>query len=261
MDVDLSRVTGSGPGGRIRKPDLATPAPVAGGEKRVAYRGMRKRIGDHLVHAKQTAPHFTYVEEADLTALVQLKADLEPVAQQKNIKLTYLPFIMKAVIEGLRQFPQLNSSLDETAQEIVLKYDYNIGVAMATAEGLIVPVVHQVQHKSLFEIASEISQLSEKARQNKLTLPELQGGTFTLTSIGSIGGIFSAPIINYPEVAIIGIQKIEKRPVVRNDEIVIREMTYFSISCDHRVVDGAEAAMFMKTVIEALEHPGRLLVA
>jgi pyruvate dehydrogenase E2 component (dihydrolipoamide acetyltransferase) len=222
---------------------------------------MRKRIGDHLVHAKQTAPHFTYVEEADLTALVQLKADLEPVAQQKNIKLTYLPFIMKAVIEGLRQFPQLNSSLDETAQEIVLKYDYNIGVAMATAEGLIVPVVHQVQHKSLFEIASEISQLSEKARQNKLTLPELQGGTFTLTSIGSIGGIFSAPIINYPEVAIIGIQKIEKRPVVRNDEIVIREMTYFSISCDHRVVDGAEAAMFMKTVIEALEHPGRLLVA
>jgi len=274
MGVDLAAVSGSGPLGRIRKADvlaqqtpsslparpLSVPsvAPVA--DSRVPFKGMRKRIAEHLVHAKHTAPHFTYVEEADFSALVAMKDDLAPVAQSQNVKLTYLPFIVKAVCQGIRSFPIVNSSLDEANSEIVLKGACNIGIAVATDDGLVVPVIHNAQALSLFQIAAEISRLSDLARRGKLALSDLQGGTFTLTSIGSIGGIFSAPIINHPEVAIMGIQKVEKRPVVRNDEIVIREMTYLSISCDHRVVDGADAAKFMKDVIGWLEHPARLLV-
>lgn len=274
MGVDLSAVSGSGPLGRIRKADVlaqqsSTPLPVRPAsvpsvapvaDSRVPFKGMRKRIAEHLVHAKHTAPHFTYVEEADFSALVAMKDDLAPVAQSQNVKLTYLPFIVKAVCQGIRSFPIVNSSLDEANSQIVLKGACNIGIAVATEDGLVVPVIHNAQALSLFQIAAEISRLSDLARRGKLSLSDLQGGTFTLTSIGSIGGIFSAPIINHPEVAIMGIQKVEKRPVVRNDEIVIREMTYLSISCDHRVVDGADAAKFMKDVIGWLEHPARLLV-
>lgn len=278
MGVDLALVSGSGPRGRVRKDDVLSfqggsrpggglaPMPsrsfVPGEEReeRVPFIGMRRKIGEHLVKSKHTAPHFTYVEEADMTDIVKFRNDLHPEAGRMGVKLTFLPFIIKAVIEGLKKYPKLNSVLDEDRQEIVMKHFYNIGVAVATPDGLIVPVVKHAHEKSLLEIAAEITQLSDKARTNRLGLVDLQGGTFTLTSIGSIGGIFSAPIINYPEVAIMGIQKIEKRPVVRNDEIVIREMTYFSISCDHRVVDGAEAALFMKEMIDWLEHPGRMLL-
>ncbi len=277
MGIDLALVTGSGPMGRIRRDDLlafsgahpgqtalARPSmlqPMAEQrEERIPFRGMRRKIGEHLVKSKQTAPHFTYVEEADMTTLVKFREDLAQDAETQGVKLTYLPFIIKAVIEGLKKYPKLNSTLDEATQEIVLKHYYNIGVAVATEDGLIVPVIKNAHLKSIFQLAAEIAELSQKARQNKLSLSDLQGGTFTLTSIGSIGGIFSAPIINFPEVAIMGIQKIEKRPVVRNDEIVIREMTYLSISCDHRVVDGSEAALFMKDMINWLEHPARFLL-
>lgn len=278
MGLDLSQVQGSGPKGRVRKSDLETvalsssPLPslssaprtlalTGPSEERIPYKGMRRKIGDHLVHAKQTAPHFTYVEEADMTAIVALRDELDADAQAMGVqKLTYLPFIIKAVVEGLKRFPTLNSSLDEADSSIVLKRYYNIGVAVATEQGLVVPVIHHADQLSVVELAQQISALSQKARQNQLSLQEIQGGTFTLTSIGSIGGIFSAPIVNVPEVGIMGIQKIEKRPVVRDDEIVIRQMTYLSISCDHRVVDGAEAALFMKDVIGWLEHPNRLLL-
>lgn len=274
LGIDLASVAGSGPLGRIRKADVlasqsgtvVAPRPVlvssmaSKSDTRVPFKGMRKRIAEHLVHAKHTAPHFTYVEEADFSALVAMKEDLAPLAQSQNVKLTYLPFIVKAVCQGIQNFPIVNSSLDEAKSEIVLKGACNIGIAVATEDGLVVPVIHNAQSLSLFQIAAEISRLSDLARRGKLALSDLQGGTFTLTSIGSIGGIFSAPIVNHPEVAIMGIQKVEKRPVVRNDEIVIREMTYLSISCDHRVVDGADAARFMKDVIDWLEHPSRLLV-
>lgn len=284
MGIDLAAVSGSGPHGRIRRSDVlafstekpakapapafVTPsapplafAPTERREERIPFIGMRRKISEHLVKSKQTAPHFTYVEEADMTDIVKIRQDLLEDAEQRGVKLTYLPFIIKAVIEGLKRFPKLNSSLDEAAREIVLKPYYNIGVAVATEDGLIVPVVKNADRKSILELAAEIVALGDKARSGKLGLSDLQGGTFTLTSIGSIGGIFAAPIINYPEVAIMGIQKIQKRPVVRNDQIVIREMTYFSISCDHRVVDGAEAALFMREVIGWLERPGRLLLS
>lgn len=285
LGVDLSEVTGSGPGGRVTpedirnyKPGIMAPAnqptsttvvftspPPSQGERRVPMSGLRRKIAEHLVKSKQTAPHFAYVEEVDMSRLVATREDLLSLAEAQGVKLSYLPFVMKAVIAGLRKYPILNSQLDEQTQELVYKHDINLGVAVATEQGLIVPVIKQADHKSLFTLATEIKTLAEKARSGKLTLEELKGGTFTLTSIGSIGGLFGVPIINYPEVAILGVNKIEKRPVVRTingqDQIVIREMMHLSISCDHRVVDGAEAALFVKEVIEHLEHPTRLIAA
>jgi pyruvate dehydrogenase E2 component (dihydrolipoamide acetyltransferase) len=276
MGIDLALVQGTAPHGRVHRADLLAFSTSSAGktvvplqksstpterETLVPFIGMRRKIGEHLVKSKHTAPHFTYVEEADMTEIVKFRDDILAEAEARNIKLSYLPFIIKAVIEGLKKYPLLNAVLNESSQEIVLKHYYNIGIAVATPDGLVVPVIRNAQDKSLLELAKEITELGDKARKGKLALTDLQGGTFTLTSIGSIGGIFSAPIINYPEVGIMGIQKIEKRPVVRNDQIVIREMTYFSISCDHRVVDGAEAALFMKEMITWLEHPGRFLVS
>ncbi|WP_303675127.1 dihydrolipoamide acetyltransferase family protein [Vampirovibrio chlorellavorus] len=282
LGVDLSQVTGSGPRGRvipedIRKfqPGSAAPASrpatsaasviLSQGQRRVPMSGLRRKIAEHLVKSKHTAPHFAYVEEVDMSRLVAMREELMPLAEAEGVKLSYLPFVMKAVIAGLRKYPILNSQLDEQTQELVYKHDINLGVAVATEQGLIVPVIKQADHKSLFTLATEIKTLAEKARNGKLTLDELKGGTFTLTSIGSIGGLFGVPIINYPEVAILGVNKIEKRPVVRTingqDQIVIRDMMHLSISCDHRVVDGAEAALFVKEVIQYLENPTRLIAA
>lgn len=282
LGVELSQVAGSGPRGRITQGDVRQFQPGGGiamqpaitaisapggfksqGEKRVPLGGMRRKIAEHLVKSKQTAPHFSYVEEADMSKLVALRDELLPLAEEQGIKLSYLPFIIKAVIAGLRKYPMLNSQLDEAKQEQVFKHDYHVGIAVATDQGLIVPVVKYADQKNLFALASEIKTLADKARGNKLTLDELKGGTFTLTSIGSIGGMFSVPIINYPEVGIMGINKIERRPVVRTvngqEQIVIRDMMYLSISCDHRAVDGAEAALFVKEVIQYLENPSRLI--
>ncbi len=284
LGVDLSQVAGSGPRGRVIPEDIrnfqpgsvapatrpATSAAAASvipsqGERRVPMSGLRRKIAEHLVKSKQTAPHFAYVEEVDMSRLVAMREELMPLAEAEGVKLSYLPFVMKAVIAGLRKYPILNSQLDEKTQELVYKHDINLGVAVATEQGLIVPVIKQADHKNLFTLATEIKTLAEKARNGKLTLDELKGGTFTLTSIGSIGGLFGIPIINYPEVAIMGVNKIEKRPVVRtingHDQIVIREMMHLSISCDHRVVDGAEAALFVKEVIQYLENPTRLIAA
>lgn len=273
MGVDLTLISGSGPHGRIQKQDVLSakggglvsrptvaPTSFSAGEERIPFIGMRRKIGEHMVKSKHTAPHFTYVEEVDMTDIVKFRNDLAPQAESMGIKLTFLPFVIQAVVKALKKHPKLNSTLDESAHEIVLKRDYNMGIAVATSDGLVVPVIKQADQKSLLDLASDIAALGDKARSGKLSLSDLQGGTFTLTSIGSIGGIFSAPIINYPEVAIMGIHRIEKRPVVRNDEIVIREMMYLSISCDHRVVDGSEAALFIRDVIDWLEHPARLFL-
>jgi pyruvate dehydrogenase E2 component (dihydrolipoamide acetyltransferase) len=243
---------------------MARPAYQSGGEKRVPFTGLRRKIAEHLVKAKQTAPHFSYVEEVDMSRLMAVRDELLPIAEDQGVRLSYLPFIMKAVIEGLKKYPVLNSTLDENTQELVYKYDYHLGIAVATDQGLIVPVIKHADQKNLFTLAREISDIAGRARTGKLGLDDIKGGTFTVTSIGSIGGMFGIPIINYPEVAILGVNKIEKRPVVRNvggqDQIVIRDMMYLSISCDHRIVDGAEAAHFVKDVISYLEAPSRLLM-
>jgi 2-oxoisovalerate dehydrogenase E2 component (dihydrolipoyl transacylase) len=202
-----------------------------------------------------------HVDEADMTELVKLRERLKPFAEKQNVKLSYLPFMMKAVVTALKAFPMLNASLDETTNEIVRKSYYNLGMAVAMEAGLVVPVIHDVDKKSVLDLAQNVQDLAAKARANKLTSEEVRGGTFSITNIGSLGGLFSFPIINVPEAAILGVHSIKKRPVVlEDDSIVARQMVYLSLSFDHRLVDGAEAAMFTGYLIELLEQPERLML-
>jgi pyruvate dehydrogenase E2 component (dihydrolipoamide acetyltransferase) len=283
MGLDLAGVHGSGPHGRILKEDLQRSesvgngsastkktgiAPVSiapmGGEERVPFRGLRKKISEKMRLSKDHAAHFTYVEEADATELVALRAQAKEIAAKQGVKLTYLPFVMKAMVAALRQFPILNSSLDEERGEIVYKHYYNIGLSIQTDDGLTAPVVKDVSNKSVLELARDIQNLVDRARSKRLTMDDLQGGSITLTNAGSIGGLFATPVINYPEVAILGFNKIFRKPVVKTvqgkEEIVIRDWTYFSISLDHRVVDGAIGAEFMKLFIQYIENPSLLLI-
>jgi pyruvate dehydrogenase E2 component (dihydrolipoamide acetyltransferase) len=283
--VDLAQVSPSGPSGRVMKEDIekwlsgagavsAGPASIAkgaartfpqGGEERVPMRGLRKKISEKMHLSKSTAAHFTYVEEADATELVKLRAMAKDIGAKQGIKVTYLPFIMKAMVACLRNFPIMNSSYDEERGEIVIKHYYNIGLSIQTNDGLTAPVVKNVEHKSILELARDIQDIVERARTNKLTNDDFKGGSITLTNAGSIGGVLATPIINYPEVAILGFNKIARKPVVINrdgkEEIAIRDWTYFSISLDHRIVDGAIAAEFMNQFIKYIENPSLLLLS
>ena len=213
-----------------------------------------------MVMSRHTAAHVTHVDEVDMTEIVQLREKTKETAEKRGTKLTYLPFIIKALIPALKQYPYLNATLDDEKEEIVLKKYYNIGIATNTEQGLIVPVVKDADHKSITQLADEIARLSDKARVGQLTLDEIQGSTFTITNVGGIGGVFATPIINYPEVAILGVHKITKRPIVKDNQIVIRDMTYLSVSFDHRVLDGAIAAEFMNAIKRYLEDPKLLLL-
>ncbi|ADU51780.1 catalytic domain-containing protein of components of various dehydrogenase complexes [Thermaerobacter marianensis DSM 12885] len=239
----------------------AAPAVPPGGEQRVPLRGLRKRIAEKMVQSKSTAPHVTHVEEVDVTELVELRRKALPLAEQRGIKLTYLPFIAKAVVAALQQFPVFNASLDDERQEIVLKGYYHIGVATATDEGLIVPVVRDVDRKSIFQLAREIAALTEAARARRIALDDVRGSTFTITNVGAMGGgVWSTPIINYPEVAILGVHKFRETPVVRDGQIVVRTMTYLALSFDHRVADGADAVRFVNRIKAYLEQPSLLFL-
>ena len=265
MGVDLSGVQGTGSGGRITRQDVerahSQPSEVAsqaeGAPDSIPYRGVRKTIGDHLVAAKRFAPHYTYVEEVDATPLVELRSEFR--RNHEGQDLTYLPFFIKACVSGLKQHAILNSTLDEEKKLILLKRSYNIGIAIATPEGLIVPVIKKADDKSLLDISAEIQSLAEQARSGRIQLEDLRDGTFTITSLGALGGVLATPIINYPEVAILGVHKIMERPVVRKGEVVIRHMMNLSLSLDHRVVDGFVGAEFLRDVISHLENPGLLL--
>ena len=195
-----------------------------------------------------------------MTQLVHLRDRLKEAGEQKGVKLTYLPFVVKALVAALKEHPTLNASVDDGKQEFVVKRYYNIGIATATDEGLTVTVVHDADKKDIWALAREVERLATAARDKRLTLQEIQGSTFTITSLGKEGGILATPIINWPEVGIIGIHKIEKRPVVRNDQVVIREMMYVSCSFDHRVIDGHVGAAFVQTLVKYLEHPALLFV-
>lgn len=275
MGIDLAGVPGSGPGGRVLREDLkayqagpsvpaaasppARPAALVEDEV-VPYRAIRKKIGDNMALSKRTAAHFTYVEETDMTALVRLRKQYQAMPQSQDVKLTYLPFIVKAVVKGIQRYPIVNSSLDEQAGEIRIKKRCNIGIATSTDSGLLVPVVKDADRKGVLELAAEIAQLAEAARQGRSRLEDLQDSTFTITSLGALGGIMATPVINYPEVAILGVHKIRPQPVVREGEIVVRQMMNLSISLDHRVVDGATGAEFLNYLIPLLENPGLLLL-
>ncbi|MFB6268728.1 MAG: 2-oxo acid dehydrogenase subunit E2 [Halobacterium sp.] len=228
--------------------------------ERVPYTGIRKTIGEQMARSKYTAPHVSHHDEFDATDLVAVREDLSAAAEREGVNLTYLPFVVKAVTRALQEFPYLNSSLDEDAGEIVLHDEYNIGIAVATDHGLMVPVVEHADQKGLVELAAEIDDLATRARNRELAREEMQGGTFTITNIGVIGGEFSSPIINHPEAAILAMGPIDKRPWVVDDEVVARETMRLSISVDHRLVDGAEAAQFTNRVQELLGRPARLLL-
>jgi pyruvate dehydrogenase E2 component (dihydrolipoamide acetyltransferase) len=205
--------------------------------------------------SRQTAAHFTYVEECDATELAALRQRAKGRAEERGLKLSFLPFIVKAVCAGLKKFPIVNATLDEGSQEIVLRKRCHIGVAAATAEGLIVPVLRDADQRSLFELARMLDELSEKARGGRAAREEITGSTFTISSLGALGGVLATPIINFPEVAILGVHKLKPTPVVREGAIVVRDVMNLSISLDHRIVDGYEGAQFLQHVIGLLEDP------
>jgi pyruvate dehydrogenase E2 component (dihydrolipoamide acetyltransferase) len=221
---------------------------------------MRKKIAEKMVQSKFTAPHFTYMDELEASKLIELRAELKAQAQAAGVKLTYLPFIMKAVVTALKKYPMLNASLDDASGEIVLKKYYNLGIAVAGEQGLVVPVIKDVDRKGVLDLAREIQAVAERARIGRSLPDELRGGTFTLSSIGSVGGLFATPILNHPEVGILAIMKIQQRPVVRDGQIAIGHMMNLALSFDHRVVDGSVGADFTNEVIRLLEQPNRLLL-
>ncbi|MFS0553877.1 dihydrolipoamide acetyltransferase family protein [Brevibacillus sp. 179-C9.3 HS] len=226
--------------------------------QRLPLKGIRKKIAEHMVKSVTIIPHVTSVDELEMDQLRALRERLKPHADKRNIKLTFLPFFIKALVIALKEFPMLNASIDDSTNEILLKRFYNIGIATDTPEGLIVPVIKDADHKSIFQLAEEINQLARLAREGKLTMEHITGGTFTISNVGPIGGLQATPIINHPEVAIISLHKMEKRWVVREDEGVIRWMMNLSLSFDHRLIDGVTAVRFTNRIKELLEDPNLL---
>ncbi|MFQ5919229.1 MAG: dihydrolipoamide acetyltransferase family protein [Thermoplasmata archaeon] len=246
---------------------LPAPVPVEAGppppEQRGArgkIRGIRRTISERMLQSKNTAAHFTYVEEVDVTELVSLRKRVKGWAEDRGVRLTYLPFILKALVAALKENPTLNASVDWENEEVLVKRYYNIGIATATDAGLLVPVIQGVDQKSVLTVAKEVDALSEKARAGNLTLEDIHDPTFTVTSLGVIGGVLATPIIHHPQLAILGVHKIAKRPMVQDGQVVIREMMNVSVSFDHRIIDGHVGAAFTQSLVRYLEDPGVLLL-
>jgi len=255
--LDLATITGTGPNGRITLEDVHKAAPPMAVERaleeRVPLRGLRKRIAEHMTMAARTVPQFTFVAEVDMGAVAADREKRKAEAQKEGVKLTYVAYVVRALIPALQKYPLLNASLDEAKGEIVLKRHYDIGIATATEEGLVVPIVHNADAHDLIGLARTIEHLSGGARAKKLTPGDLTGGTFTVTTTGAKGGLLATPIVHHPQVAILGVHAIVDRPVVRDGQIVARPMTNLSLSLDHRVVDGQVGADFLYEVIANLE--------
>ena len=271
--IALQFVPGSGPGGRITQPDLdrymageATPAAAApalarrDGVEEVPVVGLRRAIAEHLQAAKRHIPHFSFVEEVDVTALEDLRAQLNARDPERE-HLTLLPFLVRAIVRAVAAHPQVNARYDDETGVLHRHMAVHIGIATQTASGLLVPVVRHAEGLDLWQSAAELRRLSEAARAGKARSDDLAGSTITITSLGRLGGIAATPIINYPEVAIVGVNRIIERPVVRNREIVVRRIMNLSSSFDHRIVDGWEAASFIQRVKEPLEQPALLFLA
>jgi pyruvate dehydrogenase E2 component (dihydrolipoamide acetyltransferase) len=210
--------------------------------------------------SKHTAAHFTFVEECDVTSLKDLRARLRPAAEKQGVKLTFLAFIVKAVVAALKKHPELNSAFDESTNEIVRRRYYNIGIASATEAGLMVPVVREADRKSILDVARDIQRLGEATKAGKVKIEDLSGSTFTITSLGQQGGLFATPILNFPEVGILGIHQMKQKPVVKDGQIVIGEVMLLSLSFDHRIIDGHIGAAFAYEIIGFLENPDRLFL-
>ncbi|QMV44610.1 dihydrolipoamide acetyltransferase family protein [Cohnella cholangitidis] len=289
--VAISEVSGSGKNGRITRDDVlgfasggapkatqaatasesAAPASAAapkaavsvsgpGVEERVPFKGIRKAIANAMVKSVYTAPHVTLMDEVDVSGLVALRNRAKPIAEKKGVKLTYLPFIVKALVAACREFPVMNATIDEAANEIVYKKYYNIGIATDTDNGLIVPVIFDADRKNVWSVANEIRDLATRGRDGKLTAGELKGSTISITNIGSAGGMFFTPVINFPEVAILGTGRITEKAVVKNGEIVAAPVMALSLSFDHRIIDGATAQNFMNYIKQLLSDPELLVM-
>lgn len=254
-------VSAANPGDNRQAP-AAVPTVAAGErtEERVPLKGIRKIIANAMVKSMYTAPHVTIMDEVDVSKLVELREKAKPLAEKKGVKLTYLPFIVKALVAAARQFPVLNASVDDERNEIVYKKFYSIGIATDTDNGLIVPVVHDADRKNIWTIAAEIKDLAVRGREGKLASNEMKGSTITITNIGSAGGMFFTPIINYPEAAILGTGRISEKPVIRNGEIVIGKLMALSVSFDHRIIDGATAQYAVNYIKQLLEDPQLLIM-
>jgi pyruvate/2-oxoglutarate dehydrogenase complex dihydrolipoamide acyltransferase (E2) component len=213
-----------------------------------------------MARSKRTAAHFTYVDDCDAEALMALRDKLAPHAEAEGVKLTYLPIIVKCVVRALRSYPAINALVDDASQEIVLRGNYDIGMATSTEQGLVVPVLRAVDRMGILDIAREIARLGAAAKSGRISPQDLGGSSFTITSLGKLGGLFATPVINYPEVAILGIHEIKRRPVVKNEQIVIGSEMHLSLSFDHRIIDGNVGAAFAQEVIGLLEEPERLLL-
>ena len=274
MGIDLSRLKGTGPAGRITMEDLertaehaapsasarAAGVTAAGPVEEVPLRGIRRASARHVAESASRVAAVTFFDDADVTQLEEVRQKERKVAEARGFKLTYLPFIIKATIAGLKDFPYLNASLDESRDVILLKKYYHMGIAIDMPDGLMVFVLRDADRTSILELAQQMNQLGEKAASRKIELSELKGSTFTITNYGVIGGNYGTPIINYPEVAILGLGKIADRPVARNGQVVVRRMLPLSLTFDHRVIHGAEAARFLNSVIQRLEDPDRMLI-
>lgn len=294
-DVNIQLVTGSGKNGRILKEDIesylsgettspksetAAPSTVVEDttteetvkptgqvnlegefpETREKISAIRKAIAKAMVHSKQTAPHVTLMDEVDVTALVAHRKKFKDIASEKGIKLTYLPYVVKALVSTLREYPEFNRSFDDATNEIIQKHYFNIGIAADTEKGLLVPVVKHADRKSIFNISAEINELATKAREGKLSPNEMKGGSCSITNIGSAGGQWFTPVINHPEVAILGIGRISEKPVIKNGEIVGAPVLALSLSFDHRMIDGATAQNALNHLKRLLSDPELLLM-
>ncbi|WZY01763.1 dihydrolipoamide acetyltransferase family protein [Bacillus sp. FSL W7-1360] len=291
--VALSAVTGSGKNGRVLKadvdaylsgdqestpvaseqpvetqteqPESGTKATIPAGEgalqeERVPLKGIRKAIAKAMVKSKQTAPHVTHLDEVDVTALVAHRKQYKQIGADQGTKLTYLPYVVKALTSAIRKYPALNASIDDEAGEIVYKKYFNIGIAADTDQGLVVPVVKEADRKSIFTLADDINALATKARNGKLTSADMSGGSATISNLGSASGQWFTPVINHPEVMILGIGRIEEKPVVRDGEIVVGTMMALSLSYDHRLIDGVTAQNALNHIKRLLNDPQLLLM-
>ena len=289
--INIQDVAGTGKNGRIVKADIeafmngeqaapeaapteeaateqATAAPEVAPvalegefpETREKMSGIRKAIAKAMVHSKQTAPHVTLMDEVDVTALVAHRKKFKELAAEQGVKLTYLPYVVKALVATLRKFPEFNRSLDDATEEIIQKHYYNVGIAADTERGLLVPVIKHADRKSVFALSNDINELATKARDGKLAPHEMKGASMSITNIGSAGGQWFTPVINHPEVAILGIGRISDKPIIKNGEIVGAPVLALSLSFDHRMIDGATAQNALNYLKRLLSEPEILLM-
>nr|MBA2356140.1 2-oxo acid dehydrogenase subunit E2 [Acidobacteriota bacterium] len=283
LGLDIAEVPGSGPGGRISAEDVrghaknvitgkvagpaAAPAGASlsfeplpdftayGSVERKAMRGIRRRTAEHMLASWRTIPHVTQCEKVDITDLEQLRKRFGTQVEQGGGKLTVTSIVTKVIAVALRRFPQFNTAVDLAAEEVIYKSYVNVGLAVDTERGLLVPVIRDADTKSITQISAEIAQLADKARAGKLTMDEMSGGCITITNLGGIGGTYFTPIVNHPEVAILGLSRSATEPVWQNDRFEPRLLLPLSLSYDHRIIDGADAMRFLRFVADALEQP------